>query len=93
MDYKKVIEMLPAYDYAPTLNRETMPFCTTVITEHDDDLQHLIFAPDPETGFPSSQLPLNLQKSMENDVREYVNKYLQPQNGYSLGVEDVKEEP
>lgn len=55
------------------------------------DLQRLLFAPNPETGFPCSQLPVELTKSADPEIREYVNKYLQAVQGQEMAVTDVRE--
>lgn len=55
------------------------------------DIQRLLFAPNPETGFPCSQLPVELTKTADPEIREYVNKYLQAVQGQEMAVTDVRE--
>lgn len=86
-----MIAILPQYSWVEEMPAETMPVDRTCIIEHDDDMQSLIFAPDPVTGFPNSQIPVEVEKSANVEIREYVNKYRQPSGENIVGVTDVKE--
>lgn len=87
---RNYIDKLPAYNYAMTIDP------LTYRPKHDsekevDELEKVIFAPDPETGFPHSQIPLALTQSNNVQIREYINKYMQAQDGEHFVVTDVKE--
>lgn len=41
-----------------------------------DEIQQLLFAPDPDTGWPLSSMAIVLGKNTAQEVKDYINNYL-----------------
>lgn len=58
------------------------------LVEDSDPLLRTIFAPDPVTGFPSSDLAIMLSKDSAPEVAQYVRDVLQRPLHTSSGIDD-----
>lgn len=68
------LERINAYREFKTLNRIRLPKEDdfTVFDGVSDPIQAEIFAPDPETGFPRSDIALMLNKDTAPEIRQYI---------------------
>lgn len=55
----------------------------------NDSITKLIFAPDPNTGIPSSDLGMLMSREASPEVSKYIHDVLQHPIGVSQGLPDV----
>ncbi|MBQ6063914.1 MAG: hypothetical protein IJK87_09860 [Prevotella sp.] len=86
-----IVKRLPCYDDSVLSQpRETMPYDTTTLESANDDLERVIFAPSPLSGFPSNGLQVLVDKKASQEIKEYVQKYLSevPQSSSPQSIEE-----
>lgn len=59
-----------------SMSRETMPVDRSMNFTDNDDLERVIFAPSPLTGFPDNGLSVLVDKCASQEIKEYIQKYL-----------------
>lgn len=62
--------------YYGVVSREIAPIEPQLFCDISDDLISTIFAPSPETGFPSNALSLVLNKNTAREVQEFIKDNL-----------------
>jgi hypothetical protein len=88
---KNLINQLKQYNIGLAAPLHTHIAEFHILETADSDLEKVIFAPDPNTGFPNSALRLRVTKELAPELNEYISKYLQPQEGEGMSVTDVRE--
>lgn len=81
---------LPHYSHIKDDSRfEGTPQVLPEIEPENDSITKLIFAPDPVTGIPSSDLGMLMSREAQPEVSKYIHDVLQRPIGVSQGLPDA----
>lgn len=83
-----LISALSRFNRPIEVTNELEPF--DLKDDNQPDLYKIVFAPDPLTGFPSSDLAFMLNKNQSEEVKQYVrNTLLNPRSDGNLRAPDA----